>query len=51
MCKVVGFITQAPIIRKNIYHVGWYFGTLKLPMRAPPLWDDFFPDQFPDYGP
>jgi len=49
--RVVGFITQAPVIRKILEHIGLRFDPLKLPGRAPPLWEDFFPDPFPDYGP
>ena len=49
MC-VAGFITQAPVLRKILNHVG-RFDPPKLPRRAPPLWDAFFPDLFPDYGP
>jgi coenzyme F420-reducing hydrogenase delta subunit len=30
---------------------GRRFDPLKLPGRAPPLGDDFYPDPFPDYGP
>jgi hypothetical protein len=49
--RVIGFITQAPVIRKILAHVGRSFDPLKLPGRAPPLLDDFCPDPFPDYGP
>jgi hypothetical protein len=49
--RVVGFITQAPVIRKILDHIGRRFDPLKLPGRSPPLWDDFCPDPFPDYGP
>jgi len=48
---VVGFITQAPVIRKILDHIGRRFDPLKLPGRSPPLWDDFCPDPSPDYGP
>lgn len=58
--RVVGFVTQAPVIRKILDHVGRRFEPLKLPGRAPPLFEehaqDPFPDEsahdpFPDYGP
>jgi hypothetical protein len=49
--RVVGFITQAPVIRKILNHVGRRFDPLKLPGLAPPLGDDFYSDPFPDYGP
>ena len=49
--RVVGFITQAPVIRKILIHIGRRFDPLKLPGRSPPLSDDFSPDPFPDYGP
>ncbi len=48
--RVVGFITQAPVIRKILDHIGRRFDPLKLPGRSPPLLDDFCPDPFPDYG-
>ena len=35
--RVVGFITQAPVIRKILDHVGRRFEPLVLPGRAPPL--------------
>ncbi|MGA6993123.1 MAG: hypothetical protein WBX50_04415 [Candidatus Deferrimicrobiaceae bacterium] len=40
--RVVGFITQAPVIRKILAHIGRRFDPLKLPGRSPPLFDDFF---------
>ena len=57
--RVVGFITQAPVIRKILDHVGRRFDPLKLPGRSPPLFEeyahDLYPDHahdpFPDYGP
>lgn len=49
--RVVGFIRQAPVIRRILDHVGRRFDPLKLPGRAPPLFDDFAHDPFPDYGP
>jgi hypothetical protein len=49
--RVVGFITQAPVIRNILDHIGRRFDPLKLPRRSPPLGDDFCPDPFPDYGP
>ena len=49
--RVVGFITQAPVIRNILDHFGWRFDPLKLPGRSPPLLDHFCPDPFPDYGP
>jgi hypothetical protein len=49
--RVVDFITQAPVIRKILDHIGRRFDPLKLTGRSPPLLDDFFPDPFPDYGP
>jgi len=49
--RVVGFITQAAVIRKILDHIGRRFDPLKLPGRSPPLSDDFHPDPFPDYGP
>jgi len=36
---------------KILDHIGRRFDPLKLPGRSPPLWDDFCPDPFPDYGP
>jgi hypothetical protein len=36
---VIGFITQAPVIRKILDHTGRRFDPLKLPGRSPPLWD------------
>jgi hypothetical protein len=47
----VGFITQAPVIRKILNHVGRRFEPLGLPSRAPSLFPEFSPDPFPDYGP
>jgi hypothetical protein len=50
--RVVGFITQAPVIRKILTHIGRREGPLKLPGRSPPLFDDLSPDPFPrTYGP
>jgi hypothetical protein len=50
--RVVDFITQAPVIRKILDHIGRRFDPLKLPGRSPPLLDDFFPDPFPrTFGP
>ena len=49
--RVVGFITQAHVIRKILDHIRRRFDPLKLPGRSPPLLDDFCPDPFPDYGP
>ena len=49
--RVVGFITQAPVIRKILDHIGRRFDPPKLPGRSSPLFDDFCPDPFPDYGP
>jgi len=49
--RVIGFITQAPVIRKILDHFGQHFDPLKLPGRAPPLFPEFSPDPFPDYGP
>jgi hypothetical protein len=49
--RIVGFITQVPIIRKILDHIGRRFDPLKLPGQSPPLWEDFCPDPFPDYGP
>jgi excisionase family DNA binding protein len=48
---VVGFIAQAPVIRKILAHIGRRFDPLKLPGRSPPLLDDLSPDPFLDYGP
>lgn len=45
--RVVGFITQVPTIRKILHHVGQRFEPLKLPGRAPPLFDYFLNDPFP----
>jgi hypothetical protein len=44
-------LAKPPVIRKILDHIGRRFDPLKLPGRVPPLWDDFFPDSFPDYGP
>ena len=49
--RVVGFITQAHVIRMILDHIRRRFDPLKLPGRSPPLLDDFCPDPFPDYGP
>jgi hypothetical protein len=49
--RVVGFITQPPVILKILHHIGRRFDPLKLPGRSPPRFDDFSPDPFPDYGP
>ena len=49
--RIVGFITQAPIIRKILNHIGRRFDPLRLPGRSPPLFPEFSPDPFPDYGP
>jgi len=49
--RVVGFITQAPIVRKILDHIGRRFDPLKLSGRSPPLFPEFSPDPFPDYGP
>ena len=49
--RVVGFITQAPVIRKILDHVGRRFEPPVLPGCAPPLFPEFMPDPFPDYGP
>lgn len=49
--RVVAFITQAPVIRKILDHVGRRFDPLKLSGRAPPLFDDSAHNPFPDYGP
>ena len=48
--RVVGFITQAPVIRKILDHVGRRFEPLVLPGRAPPLFPVFSLDPFSDYG-
>ncbi len=57
--RVVGFVTQAPVIRKILEHVGRRFEPLNLPGRSPPLFeeqahgpfpDDSAHDPFPDYG-
>ncbi|MGB3399172.1 MAG: hypothetical protein WBA34_03250 [Candidatus Deferrimicrobiaceae bacterium] len=45
--RVVGFITQASVIRKILTHIARRFDPLKLPGRSPPLFDDFSPDPFP----
>ena len=44
--RVIGFITQAPVIRKILEHIGRRFDPLVLPGRAPPLFDGFTPDPF-----
>jgi hypothetical protein len=49
--RVVGFITQPPVILKILHYIGRRFDPLKLPGRSPPLLDHFCPDPFPDYGP
>jgi len=50
--RVVGFIAQAPVIRKILTHIGWCFDPLKLPGRSPPRLDDVSHDPFPrTYGP
>ena len=49
--RVIGFITQPPVIRKILDHIGRRFDPLKLPGRAPPLFPESSPDPFPDYGP
>ncbi len=49
--SVVGFITQAPVIRQILDHVGRCFELLKLPGRTPQLYNDFAHDPFLDYGP
>ena len=49
--RVVGFVTQAPVLRKILGQIGWRFDPLKLPGRSPPMSEDFLPDPFPDYGP
>ena len=50
--RVVGFITQPPVILKILHHIGRRFDPLKLPGRSPPLLDPFCPDPFPrTYGP
>ena len=50
--RVVGFITQAPVIRDILDHIGRRFDPLKLPGRSPLLSDHFCPDPFPrTYGP
>jgi hypothetical protein len=49
--RVVGCITQAPVIRKILDHIGRRFDPLNLPGRSPPLWEDCIPNPFPDYGP
>jgi len=49
--RVVGFITQAPVIRKILDHVGRRFEPPVLPGRAPPLFPEYSLDPFPDYGP
>ena len=50
--RVVGFITQPPVILKILHHIGRRFDPLKLPGRSPPLLDHFCPDPFPrSYGP
>ena len=49
--RVVGFITQPPVILKILHHIGRRFDPLKLPGRSPPLLDHFCPGPFPDYGP
>ncbi len=64
--RVVGFITKASAIRKILDHVGRKFDPLRLPgipptslfddtdaipARAPPRFDDYPHDPFPDYGP
>jgi hypothetical protein len=48
--RVVGFITQAPVIRKILDHVGLRFEPLVLPDCAPLLFPEFSLDPFPDYG-
>ena len=35
--RVVGFIAQAPVIRKILTHIGRHFDPLKLPGRSPSL--------------
>jgi hypothetical protein len=50
--RVVGFITQAPVIRKILDHIGRRFDPLKLPGQSLRLLDDFCHDPFPrTYGP
>jgi hypothetical protein len=46
-----GLHRPGPVIHKILDHIGRRFDPLKLPGRAPPLGDNFFPDPFPDYGP
>jgi len=50
MC-IVGFITQAPVVRKILHHFGRHFDPLKLLGRSPQLLDHSCHDPFPDYGP
>jgi hypothetical protein len=45
--RVVGFIAQAPVIRKILTHIGRRFDPLKLPGRSSPFFDDFSPDSVP----
>ena len=40
-----------PPFLKILEHIGRRFDPLVLPGRAPPLFDGFTPDPFPDYGP
>lgn len=50
--RVVGFIAQAPVIRKILSYIGRRFDPMKLPGRSPPLLEDLSPDPFPrTYGP
>jgi len=50
--RVVGFITQPPVILKILHHNGRCFDPMKLPGRSPPMSEDFLPDPFPrTYGP
>jgi hypothetical protein len=49
--NVVGFITQAPVIREILDHAGRRFEPLVLPGRAPPFLPEGSPDRFPGYGP
>jgi hypothetical protein len=48
--RVVGFITQPPVILEILNHIGRRFDPLKLPGRSPPLPDHFCSDPFPGDG-
>jgi hypothetical protein len=50
--RVVDFIAKATVICNILTHIGRRKGPLKLHGRLPPLFDDLFPDPFPEtYGP